>query len=698
VANARARATPHRLWAGESERWIRVPTHPNVICAAGQTEDDASANAFYVGTGAIAEVQTWTAAEQVYCADSSTSTPQCSGPLGNWVALALAAEETSQLWNDAGGAAGPGVLLGAGNGNACVPDVAVSDSMNSAAFCATEGGGAGSETTTYAPTELDLYANGALTETVLAQDVGACNASLQLRAQLYRFNPPEDATPTDLGSAAQYAPNLFFDSGEKSRPLNVDLFLKERYPPQQIFFPLPGGGTGSVSENVNPGHEVCGATAPIDCVLANGTSSLDGPFTSSDYLDIHGSGDASNYYAPFCANGGLQDCDTGPASAVYYHTATSPESLDTFYDYWFFYRFNDFYNTFGIGDHEGDWEGVTVGLDPLDSSTFAFVTFSQHGTWYSYARSVLSCDGKRQSGSCLMADGAGTGQRVDVFPSQGGHTNYPDACTPSLLPCFQDHATLPEKSHDGQALWGNNNAMLAGALQASPPLGHLRWVDFPGHWGNSADPNGPLNDNPPISPGCQQPHSSDPFQGSAANACPAASGEPYNGPVFDSRRTSTDDQSSPDLTIADCPDWFGGDVVLLVCDSGALKTAMTQGGFGDVANATVNLPDAVVGGGKGITQALGDPLTIGETTAVRLAHGTATAIYVRWVDGAGTVSTAIEQITNGGGVLITIGSNGRFSRTCPEPPTSLDDGAMPAHARLRVSSGRHAVVAIGVAS
>ncbi len=64
----------------------------------------------------------------------------------------------------------------------------------------------------------------------------------------------------------------------------------------------------------------------------------------------------------------------GYADHIYGH-AVRDSSGKLWLQYWFFYYFNDF-DVLGVGDHEGDWEMVEVGLDSTNKPDQ--VIFAQH--------------------------------------------------------------------------------------------------------------------------------------------------------------------------------------------------------------------------------------------------------------------------------------------------------------------------------
>lgn len=220
--------------------------------------------------------------------------------------------------------------------------------------------------------------------------------------------------PNVYGSAEalHYMPELLFDNTEKWRPLNVPMFLSERDP-----------STGT------PWNQICSPSA--GCTGLTGVGDLGAYPTADSYILIHNDGgDPNSYRSPTCTStiGGTQvyDCDTGPATAIYY-TVRGPHTVGgtgyDFNEYFFFYRYNQGPGVVNQGDHAGDWEGAVVGVAP-GANTFEFAEFSQHGAWESYLRDNLECDGGGVA-SCGSESTQYVGQHLDIFPAAGSHANYP---------------------------------------------------------------------------------------------------------------------------------------------------------------------------------------------------------------------------------------------------------------------------------
>ncbi len=107
-----------------------------------------------------------------------------------------------------------------------------------------------------------------------------------------------------------------------------------------------------------------------------------------------------------CRQDGRLDCDTGP---LYGHTLKVGGYLVA--DYWWFFRYNDTIAPRGVPglgqlgfDHEGDWEGVSLGV-PSSTPTAArpdWVAMAGHKDDQprKYLLATLSCDGNQDDASC----------------------------------------------------------------------------------------------------------------------------------------------------------------------------------------------------------------------------------------------------------------------------------------------------------
>jgi hypothetical protein len=307
--------------------------------------------------------------------------------------------------------------------------------------------------------------------------------------------PPAPVVADPLAQA--FRPHLLLDSGERWRPLEAGAFLAEQRDGR------PAHALCAVAEpfDHHPSRCAGGTAAPLD-----GVTSLLARRDPATVLDLNADGRttaAADAVSPMagCRAGGLADCDRGARTAIYERRFALGAS--TVLDYWLLYRFNDAPYSSALlkltdNDHEGDWEGVSVGLSP-DATRFDWVGFAGHGAPpRRYLRATLSCDGASGRGSCAAA-GA---RRVHVFVARGTHASYPVACRDRadgaaalpvtgvvgryVLACHQTGVAspgpdgpLPEGEFDGARRWGADDD--PAALRPLPPLDDF--TGWPGRWG-----------------------------------------------------------------------------------------------------------------------------------------------------------------------------------------------------------------------
>lgn len=245
---------------------------------------------------------------------------------------------------------------------------------------------------------------------------------------------PGGSYPGDRWLAYRFRPHLLFDSREPWRPLDVDRFLRE------------------------PGHLACPqATVPPPCVPLTDAAQLT---PAVDHLDLRGDGPRDGSIRP----------------RVYAHVVRAPDPSARIppkriaIDYWWFLR----HNAFGIASHEGDWEGVTVIVDPFGRRVRA-VHFAQHGHVWRYPRRVPRFRGRH----------------VQVYVARGGHASYPRRC---VRRCRQTDGLVSEARHNGRKPWIGNTARgcrarcvaLLPSREEAAETGH--WNAWPGRWGVTVSP------------------------------------------------------------------------------------------------------------------------------------------------------------------------------------------------------------------
>jgi len=268
--------------------------------------------------------------------------------------------------------------------------------------------------------------------------------------------------------ATTLRPQLRFDSHERWRPLEVGRFLDEEF-----------GDDG--------GHGACRAGTDPPCPDVTGLAQLQG--RSVAYLDIHGKApNGADFRSPSsdCARAApAVDCEGGPASVMYYRRTT--HNGRWYWDYWWFLRYNDYngkVNQCAIvcGDHEGDWEGVTVITTPALEPRLLGTIYAAHKDRVSVAGPLLPA----------------AGTHPIAFVAAGTHASYPYACSRDCL----QYSTLagerlPEESHDGAVAWANNGDAACEESHCVRPLPGVgdqaddslpfagAWAGWPGNWGET---------------------------------------------------------------------------------------------------------------------------------------------------------------------------------------------------------------------
>jgi hypothetical protein len=430
---------------------------------------------------------------------------------------------------------------------------------------------------------------------------------------LWRADPQVDL-------ATKFMPNLYFDSSEKWRPLDVNRFLAEE------------------------DHRACDQDG---CHPINSPDDLKRFDSQRAYLDVAGDlGDSASYHSPNpdCASNGLRDCNSPPASKIYYHKHFPSDSDPYAYlDYWIFYRFNDapdVAQNFEDLKHEGDWESVTLGIADPSSDTFDFAAFSQHGSWYSYLRSALSCDGGTECGP--------TSQHLNVFVANRSHANYPRTCSAVEAPipgggqlnCGKDdpNTVVPEAGgYDGAKPWGGN---LDPSAVEEFPTDSYQWQFWPGKWGPDAgSPDSPGNQSHYTHPG--------------SSSCPSDNHAPASycgGGGNDKAASSAHASKAP----GSCGNWFGHDVVVLACNPRLLSQALRHGDLGRPGRMGTSVRPALnAGSAPGLLQITGPPLQAGQRVAVRRVPA-GTQLFVRVRRGSRTVAERFQRLGPGTTRLVNV--------------------------------------------
>jgi hypothetical protein len=417
--------------------------------------------------------------------------------------------------------------------------------------------------------------------------------------------------------ARQFRPKLMFDKGEKWRPLNVDVYLNEQNPvdgqPVQCI-----GVSRSTCEPSEGLATLRAHHSPNDRIFQGDALTSGAPVSADDYSTT----DVTCDLDPPGADYTLQDCDNGPAATIYYNALTRSSGYN-YFDYWFFYR----YNQFTADDHEADWEHVTVAQSATDPNTFDWVQFFQHtyssdystsegGLGGNYLRENLSCDAGGQASCGSDQTNTQHGHRVWVYVAGGSQASYPLACTNA---CAQRAVVSLEGDHGGQAPWSANDdpsslvAFPAAVGWLDPDQGN--WTDWPGRWGEQGAP---------ASPGSH-----------VEFKCPW-NGNPDDATACSARARTTARAASISKAGARCAGWYGESVIAAACTPSALRPAVRRGHLGNVGRVRLRVQGRHrrSASATGIAQAVGAPLRPGDRVVVRGHRASDTEIMVRGVYGA----------------------------------------------------------------
>jgi hypothetical protein len=294
----------------------------------------------------------------------------------------------------------------------------------------------------------------------------------------------------EVGLATELRPHLLFDSGERWRPIEVGIFLDERFP----------GGRH---------HEACWDPPAARCE-PTGLDQLRPRADAPDYVDIHGEARRGADYASskrHCrAPAPALDCNDGQRAVVYYRRTS--HNGRWYWDYWWFLRYNNYTGPFAncnsvlCSDHEGDWEGITVITTPSLEPEVLGAIYAAHRNRVLVEGDVLP---------------AANGHPL-VFVAEGTHAGYPFRCAAD---CKQYEKRfgfrLPEDSHDGAVAWGGNDDEECVAERCVRPLPEVgaaadpalpragAWAGWRGLWGETCHRRcrSPLLQGSPRSPGLQ---------------------------------------------------------------------------------------------------------------------------------------------------------------------------------------------------
>lgn len=289
------------------------------------------------------------------------------------------------------------------------------------------------------------------------------------------FRTSSPATDEDL--AVQYAPELRYDLYEDYYA-DYPSVLTDMYvttPPERARSNrLVDGGGNTLAYSAPP---VLVGDQQLSLGFLDSPLYTNAGLNSSTDHSIDAYGDSEADYVP-----DAQMMHTDPTRGDMVLSRTVTDAGMTWVQYWFFYYADWVPGAAQVGDHEGDWEMMQIGLT---GGVPQVATFAAHGDAEAISCPWTSVETTPYGG--LLAP--------VVYPARGTHASYPHAgdYTRDLGPVtLTDHAS---------GSYGVRPQVVVGAL--NPGAG---WVKWPGFWGNShpggievgeqPSPHGPMFQGP----------------------------------------------------------------------------------------------------------------------------------------------------------------------------------------------------------
>jgi hypothetical protein len=436
--------------------------------------------------------------------------------------------------------------------------------------------------------------------------------------------------------ALDYRPALLFDSSEHYRPISVDSLLEEGVH-QRCNFTITD-------------RESCWPITGVAGLLPNTLPLSD---VQQSYIRLWKSGDGdAGYRDPSCPSDSFRrDCSDAPT--LYYDFGQSNLGY-RFLDYWFFYR----NNPFDTDHHEGDWEGVTVVLDPDVSAQPAVdgVIYWQHGK-PTFRISQQRC--VTAGGTFLDTNGLDTSAttcsyntnsaHAAAFIASGSHASYDEPCDLFIIQCpnpaFPVYPAPAENDHRGDAPWGQNSDAACSAscvtplmyIDGTPDLG---WASWEGLWG--ADWTGSFVGNSPRSPGQQSPYKCTQL-GWACDTVP--DGSPL--PTFAQRagaNAAVGSAANQPSALGRCLTWYDGGLAAFACSPSRLAAAVKDRRLHGTGSFRLVSPGRHSSTVPGLTQIMGGPFTMPATLKLLGKPARDQIIIVNVQSGKGSFRVTLRSI------------------------------------------------------
>lgn len=495
-----------------------------------------------------------------------------------------------------------------------------------------------------------------------------------------RARSPSGVPRSSIDLPLRYMPKLRFQAKERWSPIDVDGFLKEGHLECKLFpkedrrcRERPRGTTALPA----PGSGYYLDLTTINAKDTEGTSN-DDRYRQNRGCDADGDGWGPR--ADYLPNWRFECAKHQP---IYHLIRAASGGNVVAIEYWWFYRYNDGNASVPkvakrIGDHEGDWEGITVFVRLADKGSPASVrdvVYQQHGKAVHYKKQNLS------------------GLRPLVFPARGRHASYPrDGLGIHVPPKYTGiigafEVGLRSKSEDyrgdGPSWIGNaltrgpckaresNGVLGSRCLKPYPIANRKSWADAPqptgwgayhGPWGGSLkkilSPSG--QEDSPEGPGFGANTLAfvDPFAFRNDSISPPPAEERASGRQA-APRVASNDWGEP---AAPCSSWLGGGVVALGCGTGLGGGSVTVR-YRDGAELRETADDVDAGPGA-VAQLIGRAPTVGDRLEVRggsgvgelylVATGAGGQPYVAHVTGLDVTGARELRVGRGPGGAATI--------------------------------------------